>query len=75
MRLRKIGTFEYKGSHSLYVEAVDLSTDTPRYAAIEYGFLDERESRALNLGQIVDTHVLDSDPHWWLHHRLDDCFR
>jgi len=75
MRLRKVGTFQYKGSSGLYVEAVDIARDQPRYAAIEYGQMDETESRALDRGQVIESTILDLDPEGWLHHRLEDCHR
>jgi hypothetical protein len=86
MRLRKVGTFQYKGSSGLYVEAVDIARDQPRYAAIEYGQMDETESRALDRGQVIESTILDRgqviestildlDPEGWLHHRLEDCHR
>jgi hypothetical protein len=61
MRLRKIGTFVYKGDAGLYVEAVDVPQGQPRYAAIGYGCMDEQESRALDRGAIIESAVLDAD--------------
>jgi hypothetical protein len=75
MRIRKIGTFTYKGDQGLYVEAVDLPRHVPRYAAISYGAMEEAESRALDRGDIVASTILDLDPAGWLHHRLEDCHR
>ena len=75
MRLRKVGTFRYKGDQGLYVEAVDRAHDQPRYAAIAYGAMLETESRALDRGETIESTVLDLDPEGWLHHRLDDCHR
>lgn len=74
MRLRKIGTFQYKGSTGLYVEVADIPASAPRYAPIEYGMMDERESRALDRGDTIESVILDADPHSWLHHRIDQCF-
>ena len=62
MKLRKIGTFQYKGDQGLYVEAVEVPRDQPRYAAISYGAMAEAESRALDRGAVVESTVLDNDP-------------
>jgi hypothetical protein len=74
MRLRKIGTYHYKGDHGIYVEAVDVPRDQPRYAVIDDGFLEERESLALDRGDIIDSDILDPDPAVSLHARIDACF-
>lgn len=73
MRLRKVGTFVYKGSPGLYVEAVDVPRDQPRYAAIGYGEMEEAESRALDRGETIDSTILALDPVGWLHTRLELC--
>jgi hypothetical protein len=73
MRLRKIGSFLYKESVGLFVEAVDKDMDAPRYAAIEYGQMEETESIALDHGDIVESTILDADPEGWLHTRIDAC--
>jgi hypothetical protein len=74
MKLRKIGDFNYKGSHGYYVEAVDIARDAPRYAAIGFEFLEDTEVSALARGLVIESPVLDSDPDQWLHHRIDNCF-
>jgi hypothetical protein len=63
----------YKGSQGLYVEAVERPRDQPRYAAVEYGLMDEAESRALDRGEVINSAILDLDPEHWLHHRIDQC--
>lgn len=75
MRLRKIGNFRHKDSVGLYVEAVDLPLEAPRYAAIEYGQMEESESRALDRGETVESTILDADPEGWLHQRIEECLR
>jgi hypothetical protein len=74
MRLRTVGEFSYKGSHGFYVEAVDLPQTEPRYAAIGFEFLEEQEIRALALGRVIESPVLEPDPDGWLHHRIEYCF-
>ena len=75
MRLRQCGTFQYKGSVGLYLEAVDIPADQPRYAAVDDGAMDETASRRLDAGEIVESPILDLDPAGWLHRRIDDCLR
>jgi len=74
MRLRKIGDYQYKGSAGIYLEAVDVPRTKPRYAAVDWEFLPDEIFPAIDRGEVFESTVLDADPHWWLHDRIDECF-
>jgi hypothetical protein len=65
MRVKKIGQWQETRvgtgyDHGVYVEAVDMSRDRPRYAQVAYAFIADDDIRALDRGEVVD--LLDLVP-------------
>jgi len=59
MRVRQIGTFDIRGDHGLYLDAIDIP-GAARYAAVSYQFIPDNDIRKLRQGEIIDLSI-DSD--------------
>lgn len=53
MRLRKIGDYQYKGRVGVYLEAVDVPRDQPRYAAVDWAGLPDELFHTIAHGLVV----------------------
>lgn len=60
MRVRQVGTFDIRGDHGLYLDAIDVPS-AARYAAVSYQFIPDNDIRRLRQGEIVELDISDDE--------------